>query len=141
MTVSDSTVYIDIFTDIRSILVSANLATTNSSTGATSTATIAADYNDKAPNKTQVIINGADKDMSRFKFGKARGREFINVTIDCYDPKTLGVAQLASQVEEAILSASWPGMSIVAVSSNQGFLTVNDTRYHIKSLTFTFDRE
>ena len=141
MTISDSTLYVDIFADIRAVLVAAAITTTNSQTSATKLASVSGNFNDDDLPKPLVIINGSEKDMARFKFGKARGREFVNVTIDCYYKGSLGIGQMASQVEAAMLDNSWDGMDIIAVSSTDGFLEVNEAKYHIKSITFTFDRE
>ena len=141
MTINDSTIYVDIFGEIRTILVAESVQVTNSTTGATKTASVKASFSDKDLPTPLVIVNGSEKDMAQFKFGGARGKELINVTVDCYYKTTLGVAQMASQVEDAMLNASWSGMDIVGVNSTDGFLEVNSTNYHIKSITFTFNRE
>lgn len=141
MTISDSTLNSDIFTDVRTELVAANLAVTNETDSNTATATIGAQYKDSKTARPQVVIMPAETSESDFKFGSVYGKRFVNVTIECYYKSTLGVDQLADQVEEAIRRATFTGQELVAVSGDYAFNTVNDNKYHLKSITFTFDRE
>lgn len=141
MTISDSTLNVDVWNDVKSVLVAANLKVTNSSTGSTTAATIAASYNDKTPTRPTVIVMPISKSENDFKFGGTYGKRMINIGIECYASNTLGVDQLADQVEAAMIGNTWDGMSIVGVTSDVAFINPNEAKYQLKTLMYTFDRE
>jgi hypothetical protein len=80
-------------------------------------------------------------DESGYKFGSGQGRKFMNITVECYSENTLGIDQLSSQVRDAISTASIDGMELVAVSSDYAFTNPDVNKFHLKTITFTFDRE
>jgi hypothetical protein len=139
--VSDSTLSTDVFTAIRNVLVASAPYITNSTTSATSAATINAVYNDKEPQRPQITINPVTFDESEWKFGSIHGHKMINVNIDCYASNTLGVDQLFDQVSASLKGTVIDGMEMVAIASDYGFSSASDAKYHVKSMTLTYDRE
>jgi hypothetical protein len=141
MTISDSTANVDVWNDVKTILVAANLKVTNTSTSATTAATVAATYTDRTPVRPMVVVSPVSSSEDSFKFSSNYGRRMFNITVECYAANTLGVDQLADGVEEAMRAATWDGMSIVGVTSDVAFVNPNEAKYHLKALTYTFDRE
>ena len=145
MSINDDTLSVDVFDTIRSVLVSASPVVTNTTTSNTKTASVLAQYNDKSPSAPQIIIIPADVSEDTFKFGGKQGKKFINVGIECYYTNSLGVNQLADQVKVAIKDACEDGtiigMDLVGLTENMAFVNPNEAKYHLKTLTITFDRE
>lgn len=141
MVISDSTVSVDVFSAVRTALVAAALKITEENGGATKTASVVPAYANDRKTTPQVVINPIAKSEDQFKFGKTTGRQFINVTIECYYITTRGIEQLSDQVETAIKATTFDGMDLVGITSDFGFSDPNFGQYYVKSLTFTFDRE
>lgn len=140
MTVSNDTIYVDVWTNVRTALVAAAPKVTNSTTSETKTASIVAEYSDKKTTSPQIVIQPANKDESEYLFGSTRGRMFINITVSCYYTTSLGVDQLSAAVEKAIAEYDFGNMDVVAVTSDTAFINPNEQKYHLKTITFTFDK-
>lgn len=80
-------------------------------------------------------------DEGEWKFGSYEGHKFLNVTVDCYDKRTAGIDELYDQVQYALKNNVISGVQLIAVASDVGFSSVNDNKYHVKTGTFTYDRE
>lgn len=145
MSISDNTLSVDVWNTVRSVLVEASIKITNTTTAGTKTASVLASYNDKKPSVPQIIIQPIDSDESEYKFGSSNGRKFINVTIECYYQNTLGVDQLSdgskAAIREACEDGTITGMDLVGVTETYAFTDPNQTKFHLKTVTFTFDRE
>jgi hypothetical protein len=141
MAISDSSLSVDVWNEMRTCLVAAAPYITNSSTSATTAASIKATYNDETASKPLIVIEESTTSESMNKFGGTEGRKFINVTVDCYYNNSLGTAQLVDQCRNAIKAYSWPGMEVVAFAEDVAFNTSNRSKVFLKSLTVTFDRE
>lgn len=144
MAISDSTLTVDVYGAVRTFLLATAPYVTNTTSATTTAAVVNAAYNDKQPQKPQLIINPATYTESNFKFDNSRighGRKFINVTVDCYAGTSLGTDQLHDQIRDALADYSFDGMELVALSSDQAFINPNLNKYHLKSIIFTFDRE
>jgi hypothetical protein len=141
MSISDSSLNVDVFNVVRTTIVGAKPIVTNSSTSATELASVRAAYNDTQPDKAQIIINPLSKDESSWKFGSSEGKKIINVTVDCFYRNTLGIDQLCDQVEYAIKTADISGIALIGVTTDYAFNMANDAKFHMKSITFSFDRE
>lgn len=141
MTISNATIGSDVYGEIRTILTSANLIVTNSTTSATTAASINATFNDKSPSKPEVVIIPVSKDESNYKFGSVRGKMFINVGIECYYKSTLGCDQLADQVEHALSTTNINGIELIASTRDYAFNTSNQSKWQAVTLNFTYDRE
>jgi len=135
MTISDSTLNSDVWTTIRTLLVAA------APTAEGTLASVKASYNDEDVAKPIIIVYPAETSENEYKFGSSYGKRFINVTVECYYKNTLGIDQLADTVEDTIRNATIAGMELVAVSSDYAFVNPNESKFHLKSITFTFDRE
>lgn len=144
MAISDSTLSVDVYNTIRTLLLTPTAPhITNSTTSATTLAGVNIAYNDKAPTKPQIIINPATYTESEYRFGSGnvgKGRKMINVTIDCYASSTLGTDQLSDLILSRISDYSFEGMELVGVITDQAFMNPNTTKYQSKSITLTFDR-
>ena len=141
MAISDSTLHTDVWEEVRSKLVAAAIAITNSETSDTTTVTIAGSYNDKAPTRPQIIINPLDKSESSFKFGSTSGKQAINVIVDCYASTGLYVDQMSNQVETTLKDNDIDGLDLVAITTDTGFSSPGQAKFPLKSFVFSYDRE
>ncbi len=141
MTISDDTLDTDVFTAIRTKIVAAAPFVTNSSTSATTAASIRAAYNDEGVVRPQIIMNPIEPEEADWKFGSKEGKKFINIVIDCYYSNTLGIDQLAQQVKSVLKDDDILGIDLVGIATDYAFNTANDAKYQLKSLTFTYTRE
>jgi hypothetical protein len=142
--VNDATLSVDIFDAIRTKLVALAPYVSNLTLTTTTAATINAVYNDKQPSRPQVTINPASYTEDNWKFGSSQGRKLINVNIDCYAENTLGVDQLFDQIAAYLkdeTTGAISGLQLAAVASDYGFSSSGSNKYHVKSATFTYDRE
>lgn len=138
MTVSDSTLTADIFTSIRTKLVAANLAITD---GDVYAASIGASFNDKNPTRPQIIITPISYDEGTFKFSSKEGKKTINVVIDVFYKNTLGIDVLSDRVVDVIKANDIEGLNLIGVTTDYAFSSPGDNKWHLKTLTFGFDRE
>ena len=139
--VSDSTLSTDVFTEIRNKIVAAAPYVTNSTTSSTSAASILAVHNDTKTTIPQIVINPIVYDEANWKFGGTEGKKFINVIIDCYYKNTLGIDQMSDQVLTALKVNDISGIDLVGVTGDYAFNVNNEAKFHLKSTTFTYDRE
>lgn len=135
MTISNSTLTSDVFTDIRTELVAASI------TAESTSASIYAAFNDKTPTRPQIVIQPISVQEALFRIGGTEGKKFINVIIDCYYKNTAGLDEMYDQVVETVKAASFDDIELIAISSDYAFNTSNEQKFHMKSITFTFDRE
>jgi len=141
MTVTDANLRTTVWTDIRTAIVGIAPFVTNSSTSATTVASINAQYNDKYTTKPQVVIIPIESDETLNRFGGTEGKKTINVFVECYYKNSLGVDQLADQITAGVKSTDFDGIDLIGVTSDYGFNTINDSKYPVINVTFTFDRE
>jgi len=141
MTINNSSISVDVWTTLRNIIVASNPVVTNSQTGNTTLASVRASYNDTEPTRPQIIIQPIGYDEAEFKFGTNVGRKFINVTVECYDKSTLGIDQLSDTVAYAIQNTTIDGIELVGLTTDYAFNSSNDQKFHLKTVTFSFDRE
>lgn len=141
MAISNSTLSVDVFSEVRALIVANAPFVTNSTTASTTAASINVAYNDKASTRPQVIINPMTKNEKKDKFGSNEGRKFINIVIECYYSNTLGIDQLADSVEYTLKHNDITGVEMVGVTSDYGFNTVAASKSQLKTLVFTYDRD
>ena len=141
MSISDSSLSVDVFSEVRSKIVAAAPYVTNSTTSETTLAQVRAAYNDKEPVRPQIVINPIEKDEANWKFGGTEGKKFININIECYYKNTLGVDQLADSVETALKANDINGIDLIGVVSSYAYTNPVLIKYHMKGITFTYDRE
>jgi len=145
MSITDQNINSDVFTAIRTVIVSANPKVTNSTTSKTKITSTLAVNNDETISMPQIVIIPADISEGEFKFGGTEGKKLINVGVECYYKNTLGVDQLSDAVKHAIKAAcannTISGMSLVGVSENYALGTTDESKVHLKTIVFTFDRE
>jgi len=141
MAISDSTISVDVFTEIRNKLVSTAPYVTNSSTSATYAASINAVYNDKNTTKPQIVIYPARISEDTFRFGGTEGKKAVNVNIECYYQNTLGVDQLSDQIKTALKANDIIGIDLVGIVTDYAFTNPAESKFHLKTMTFTYTRE
>jgi hypothetical protein len=141
MTLNEQTLSTDFWTDVRTLLVAQNLKVTNSSTSATTAASIKAAYNDQTASKPQVVINPITDSKTQDKFSDYNGANFINLIIDCYYSSSLGADQLRDQVKYALERNPIGGMEPNDINTTPGFLEVGEQKYHIATISATYKRE
>jgi len=136
-----STLYTDVWSSIRSALTAQSIYITNSTTSATTAASINAAFNDKNPTNPQIVIYPIMKDEDINKFSSTDGKQLINVKVECYAGNSLGVDQLSQQVETIIKATNLGDVELVALGSDNAFVDPNLAKYHYKTISFTFSRE
>ena len=141
MAVTDANIYTSVWSEVRTLLVAANLVVTNSTTSQTTLASVNASFNDKNLSKPQVVIQPIDKDEAAFKFGSYEGKKMINVFVDCYASQSQQIDSLAEQVESYLKLNIINGVELVGITCNNGVSINNDSKYFLKSITLSYDRE
>lgn len=144
MAISDSTLFTDVWSEIRSIIVGATPYITNSSTSATALASVEAAYNDKFLTRPQVIIPPIEKGSSDYKFGENLGKRLINVIVECYGTKSLYSDQLIQQVDFALASTVPTELELIGTVSNGSFESIGSdpkSKLFGQSMTFTYTKE
>lgn len=142
MAINDQTLYTDVWTTIRNIVVASSPYISNSVTNATTVASVYASFNDTTPTRPQIIINPIEKSESEYKFGSISGKKSINVIIDCYGTKSVFADQLIQAVDYALASSIPEGIELIGTVSNSPFETLNGTnKLFGQSMTFTYIRE
>jgi hypothetical protein len=142
MAINDSTISQDVFDSIRSKVVAASPYVVGATTTTTIAASVLAAYNDKTPARPQIVINPALIDEDEWKFGGLQGKKVINVVVECYYANTLGIDQLWDQVRVALVANDIEGIDLISVTSDYGFASnPADAKFHVKSGTFTYERE
>lgn len=134
MTISNSTFTSDIWTDVRTSLVAASI------TAESTVASIVASFSDTSVTRPLVVIEPVTVDEAERKFG-GRGKRFANVVVECYYKNTSGLDEMFDKVVDTIENESFDDIELVATSSDYAFNLGNDQKFHMKSVTFTFDRE
>ena len=137
----DSTLYTSVWSDVRTCIVAAAPFVTNSTTGATTAASINATYNDKNGARPQIVIDNVAKTESLNKFGSNEGRKEFGVRVECWAANGLGVDQLADQVETAVKAYAFSGYCLTNITSDPIFITPNDGKFYGKEIMFNFLRE
>ena len=141
MTISNSTLYTDVWNTIRTILVSTPIYVTISTTSETTAASIVAEYNDKSPSRPQIVLHSMDKSEDGYFFGGNEGKKLIDVTVDCYYSNSLGMDQLSEQVENLVKNNVITEMELVGITTDTAFTNPNTTKYQFKTIVFTYDKE
>lgn len=143
MAINDATLETDIWDDVRSVLVTANLTTSlvAGSVTTTSSANITGAYPDKPTTKPQVVIYPVQYDEGEYKFGSTYGRRMLNVVVECYSDKSVLLDQLSQQVSAALRGTVLDGATLVGTSANYVFSAPGENRMHGKTLTFTYLRD
>jgi len=141
MSISDTTLSVDVFSAIRTALVASAIKITEETGGATKTVSIVPAYVNDNKTKPQIAINPIIAEKRLDKFGGTKGRQFINVTVDCFYTSTRGIEQMSDQIVASIEGTTFDGMELVGWTSDAGFSDPNFGQYFVKSITFTFDRE
>jgi hypothetical protein len=142
MSITDANITSSLWNEVKSILVaSAPYVTAGVESTDTVVASIKGTYSDTAASRPTIVINPIVMDEGEWKFGSNQGHKFLNITIDCYYSRSLGVDELFDQVQHALKTNVINGVELVAVASDIGFSSANDNKYHVKTGTFTYDRE
>jgi len=141
MAINDSTISVDIFTEIRDKIVAGAPHVVNSSTNATTVASINAVYNDRKTTKPQIVIQPISLDENTFRFGGTEGRKSINVNLECYYSTTLGVDQLSDSIKYILKNNDILGIDLVGVVTDYAFTNPAESKFHMKTMTFTYIRE
>lgn len=137
--VSDSTLSVDVWNAIKNVLVAASLQVTDGTS--VISASVRSAYNDETPVRPQIVISPIKYDESGWKFGSSEGHKLININIDCYYKKTLGVDQLFDGVASILKATEIQGVELVGITSDYTFSQGGENKFHLKNGVFTYDRE
>jgi hypothetical protein len=141
MSISDATLSQDVWTSIRTRIVTANPTVVNSATGSTTSASVYASYNDKKATRPQIVIMPIQDDEDTFKFGGTEGRKSINVDIEIYHNTTEGIDQMSDTIKHALKQNDIDGIDLVSITTDYAFTNPDVTKYHLKTVTGTYLRE
>lgn len=141
MAINDTSISVSVWDAVKAKLVAAAPTVSNLSTSATTAASIRAAYNDTEPARPQIILNPAIIDEADWKFGGTQGKKIINVLVECYADKSSYVDQLWDQVRAALVIDDIDGVDLRAIASDYAFSSPGDQKFHMKSGTFTYERE
>ena len=141
MAISDNTLTSDIWTEIRTLIVSANPIVTNSTTGATTLAGVKAVFNDSGAARPQIIVRPVTPSTKNHKFGETVSAKNVTVLIECYADNTLGTDQLFDQVSYLLETNPIAGIEITDLDSDYAMNIAANSQYQMKSLSLTYDRE
>lgn len=143
MAISDSTLSQDVWSDVRSALVSASIVTSlvSGTTVSTSNANITGQYPEKTVSKPQIVILPINLSEDTYKFGNNYGRKLINVVIECYSDKSVLVDQMADMVKEKLSTNGITGIDLVGLSEDYAFSSPGENRMHLKTVVATYRRE
>ena len=141
MALTEQTLSVDFWTDVRTLLVAQNLKVTNSTTSATTAASIKSSYPDEATTRPIVIINPVSPNKTQDKFSDYNGANLINLSVECYYKNTLGTDQLRDQVTYALERNAIGGMEPNSIVSSPSFLEINGQKYHGTTVTAVYKRE
>ena len=136
MAINNDTLYSDIYTAVKTVLLAASLTASGKS------ASVDASYNDKKQVSPQVIIEPVDdSEGPRYKFGNNQGKQTINISISAYYKTTKGVDELKQQIKVAMKANEFDDLMLKSIGVDNAFMNPNQAKYHSSTLTFTYDRE
>lgn len=141
MAISDRTLTVDIWSELRTKLVALAPYITNTQTSATTAASIRAAYNDQSNTRPQIVIFPVNPNKKNDTFSQTVSSKMINVIIDCYASNTLYADQLYDQVSYELELSPIEGIELVGITTDSPFNAAADSKYHVKSLILTYDRE
>jgi hypothetical protein len=137
--VEDKTLKVDIWNAIRSALVG-KVYITNTATTTTTVASIVATFNDEYPSKPIVEVMPLRVEETLDEFSNIQGNKDILVTINCYYKNSLGVDQMDDQITDILKTTKINGISLRSIYSGIPLIP-NDNKYHIKSLSISYNRK
>ena len=143
MTINDQTLRQNVWSTIKDIIVDLGPYVTNTSTGATSLASVKGVYNDESTNRPIVVINPIQVTNVGKKFNdNTPGKRQINVVVDCYYNNTLGSAQLMDAVDYALTNTDIAEIEFISSTPNSDFEPVNGTnKVFASSTTYLYNKE
>ena len=143
MAVSDTTKSNDIFSTVRTVIYNASPTVTD--TSGTHVAPVYAKYNDKQTNTPQIVIESSTTTEGTYKFSSTQGKKLINISASCYYNTPKGCDSLGDQITNAVKTAVDNGtiqdIELVGVSEDVAFINPDEMKFHLKTITFTFDKE
>jgi hypothetical protein len=138
MVVSDVSLASSMWSAVRSALVASSIATSIGTDVVV--ASINAQYSDKSSVRPQIVVLPISSDETDYRFGGGSLRT-INVVIECYSDKSLGVDKLADGVRNALSADTIAGVSLVGFSEDYAFNSPGDNKFHLKTLVARYERE
>lgn len=141
MAITDATLDTSVWEEVRSLLVANAPYITNPSTSETTTANIRASFKDEKTARPQIVIHPINYDESGWTFNSREGKKMISVVIDCYGSASVYADQLYQQVAHILKHNDIAGIELVGVVNDVALNLSQNNKYHMKSGTFTYDRE
>ena len=141
MAINDSTIYNDVWVEVKNKLVTTGLYITNSETSATTAVSIEAAYGDEIVTRNSVRIYPARLDEEFDKFSSNQGKKDINIIIDCVGKVGKYADELKGQVRNILIANDITGIDLVGLTDNGFFTPVSREKFYGQSLTFTYMRE
>ena len=146
--ISDSALSTELFSTIRTLLLSPPIYITNSQTQATSQVSVEATYDNKKAIRPVIVIYPIASTKTKNKFigitdvsGISTGKSFINVFIDIYAGNTGHIDEINNQLLDRIDNHNFNGVELIALASDYAFVNPNDAKYHKRNISLSFDKE
>ena len=131
MAIADATLRNDVFKSLRDYIVA----------NKTSSANVNVEYNQKTPNKLQIVIQPITPSETFNKFGGTEGRKDINVTIYLYASTGKGLAQLTDEVSVLLKNNAIDGIDLISIDEDIATSLFNDNTYFSSTLSVLYRRE
>ena len=139
MVITDSTLSTSLWTEIKNLCVTAL-------TTASITASVEPAYNAKKNSKPLVVIPPIKTPKTKNKFGGSlagsnSGRYDITVSILCYARNTLDVDNVKQAITNGLETTFIDGVSLSSFEDDYSFADINDTPFHLITITAMYNRE
>lgn len=134
MAINNQTISSDMFTDIRSRLVSESITISGSSVS------IKAQYNDETDNLPVIVIVPIGINEIMDVFDDTEGTKTIPVTIEVYASNTAKLDNISDQVRYALKQNDISGINLVEINEDYAFTNPNESKFHLKTLVFNYEK-
>jgi len=105
------------------------------------TASVKASNNEEVVSKPIVIIPPIEKSKGNFKFGDTSGKYFIHMAIMTYANNTLDIDTLSQAVENVLEADAIEGLDYDGHVTSYDWQDINDSSYHMKTISVNYTME
>lgn len=132
MAITDSSLSRNVFTEVRSEVVTA-LSGTGVSVNAT--------YNDKTSAGSQVVMEPPRMTENEFSFNSTEGKKAITVVIDIFSDSAQDLDTYEDLIRTRLKQDNISGISLNGYESDYDFTQSQEDKLHLKTLSVGYVRE
>lgn len=132
MAITDSSIFRNLFTDVR-----ARLVTALDGTGVS----VNAVFNDKALTRPQVVLSPAVMTEDNFPFNDTEGTKAITMVVDIWAGTAKDMDTYSDTIITAIKANDIDGISLESVEVSYDFTQSQEDKLHLKTLSCGYVRE